>query len=205
MAKTEIEEKFDYLVSRVIWPHFKVLGYKKSGNNFRFYNDEEGWGKIVNFQKSVFYDKQHIHFTINLGIYSLNIDKYWGSRQAGAKFLEYNCPIRVRVGHLLEGRDVWFDFTNETNEVQLYSKIENIFIKHILPYLNKFNSQKDIFVALLNKISLYPYEIKALFYNGYKERALEELEKELESASKEDNKAYLDNLIKLKKELENNP
>ncbi len=33
MVKTEIEEKFDYLVSKVIWPHFKPLGYK-NGNAF---------------------------------------------------------------------------------------------------------------------------------------------------------------------------
>ncbi|NDV95271.1 DUF4304 domain-containing protein [Dysgonomonas sp. 521] len=201
MAKTEIEKKFDYLVSKIIWPHFKTLGYKKSGNNFRFYN-EEGLGKIVNFQKSVYYDKQHIHFTINLGIYSMEIDKYWSSRQLGPKFLEYNCPIRIRIGRLLEDRDIWFDLTNNIEEAKLYSKIENIFIKNILPYLAKFQSQEDIFKALLNKIDLYPYEIKALFYNGYKKRALEELEKEIKRAKETGNNGYLENLIKLEKELE---
>ena len=202
MAKTEVEEKFDYLVSKTVWPHFKSLGYKKSGNNFRFYNEKDGLGKIVNFQKSIFYDKQHIHFTINIGIYSLEIDKYRSSPQLGAKFLEYNCPIRIRVGALLGERDIWFDLNNDIDETKLYSKIEDTFIKNILPYLSKFDSQKDVFNALLSKMWLHSYEIKALFYNGYEKRALEQLKKEIKRAKETNKEVYLKNLIELEKELE---
>lgn len=200
MAKTEIEEKFDYLVSKVIWSHFKPLGYKKSGNNFRFYDDTNEWGKIVNFQKSMYYNKEHIHFTINIGLF-LN-DTYLNfGKPPGNKFTEPSCVIRNRIGDLMNTKDTWYDLTPETDIENFSENIETIFKKYILSYLNKYKSKQDIFFALTQKIRYSVNELECLFYNGYKKQALDALEKELKGAK---NEHYIQNLLKTKNEFLNN-
>ncbi|MDU1892585.1 MAG: DUF4304 domain-containing protein [Dysgonomonas sp.] len=200
MAKTETERKFDYMVSKIIWPPFKAMGYKKSGNNFRYYNSEEGWGKIVNFQKSMFYNKENIHFTVNVGIFSEKVYQYF-SQSPGDKFKEYNCTIRERIGSLMNTNDTWYDINEETDVDKIYLKIEQIFVKYVHPFLNKFQSEKDILNELLNKTSLNIPEIKALYYNGYAQRAMQELEKEINNARKAE--SYRERLLELKQELDN--
>lgn len=199
MARTEIEEKFNYLVTKVIWPYFKSLGYKKSGNNFRFYN-EEGWGKIVNFQKSISYSKQHIHFTLNIGLFLDDSYLYFG-RSPGNKFTEYECVIKNRIGQLIGLGDTWYDLTSKTDTDGFNQEIRSIFNEYIIPYLSKYNSKKDIFSEIINKKQNNTIELECLFYNGYKKEALSALEKGIKETN---DKIYLRDLLRLKKELENN-
>src|SRR3982751_5214409 len=99
MPKTDVERDFDGLVSLIIWPIFKKKGYKKKGNNFRFF-DTSGWGKIVNFQKSSFYNKNHINFTINIGLYLPEAEKFHCNQLSNEKFSEPSCIVRKRIGRL---------------------------------------------------------------------------------------------------------
>jgi len=59
MENSKTEKYVNELVSH-IFSYFKPLGYKKKGNNFRYYNKEEKWGKMINFQKSQWNTKLHI-------------------------------------------------------------------------------------------------------------------------------------------------
>ena len=199
MAKTEVEGKFDYLVSKVIWPHFKSLGYKKSGNNFRFYDETTGLGKIVNFQKSTYYNKEHIHFTINIGVFLNNEHLTWG-RLLGNKFTEPCCVLRERIGDLMKINNIWFDLTSETDTIELNNDIEDMCIKYIIPYLSKYNSTHDVFHAIVDKSRNSINEIKALFYSGYIKEALTILGREIDGAK---NEHFLQNLLSTRKDFEN--
>src|SRR5687768_3070214 len=65
--KTIAEEKFNQIVKYSFHEVLKPLGFKKKNNNF--YKPYEGFGQMVNLQKSIYYSKEHISFTINLGLF----------------------------------------------------------------------------------------------------------------------------------------
>jgi len=196
MSKTEVEKSFDYLVSKIIWPHFKSRGYKKSANNFRFY-DESGWGKIVNFQKSIYYNKSQIKFTINTGLYLSEAEQFHCNRQSGAKFQESMCVVRNRIGHLSDDKtDLWFDLDTETDKPNLNATIEKYVIDFIIPYLDSIKSRRDILKFFEDgHKSHYPAaQIQTLFVNGFKELAKEQLQNELKNTK---NQYFIETLKKI--------
>lgn len=110
MPKTFIEQSFDNLVSKIIWPTFKARAYKKIGNNFRCY-DLSGWGKIVNFQKYDFNDKHYIQFTVNTGLYLPGYERFHCNIESRKKFFEpcYNTKKNREVNR---PRDKWHELTD---------------------------------------------------------------------------------------------
>ena len=195
MAKTETEKQFDNLVSKVIYPHFKVLGYKKTGNNFRYYDHENGFGKIVNFQKSSFYSKDHIRFTVNTGLYLADFEFYLTGKKSAEKFRESICAVRQRIGELMNKLDTWYDIDSETENIDNVQKqLEQDFLNRVIPYLNKVKTREDIIYHLIIEGSDYIVaRIKTLYYNGQQERALNILKQEYRGAT-EVMKKWLDDL-----------
>jgi len=202
MSKTEVELSFDFLVSKIIWPHFKSRGYKKSNNNFRFY-DPSGWGKILNFQKSIYFNKNFIKFTINTGLYLAEAEQFHCKMQSGEKFQESMCMVRQRIGHLSDSKtDLWFDLSEETDKIILYITVEKDVKDYIIPYLDSVNSRKDILTFFVNgHKSMYPAaQIQTLFFNGYKELAKLQLE---EALKKTDNPHFKETLNEIKHKFDN--
>jgi len=198
MAKTEAEQKFDYLVSKAIWPHFKAMDYKKSGNNIRFFDEKEGWGKIVDFQKSNFYSKDHIHFTINIGLHLEEYCKQIVNKPSSGKFMEYQCMERHRLGDLTDTGDVWFDVKEYTDIETLSAQIESLIKEHVIPYLAKYNSRSDIIKLLFDRPGGL-LRIKTLFSMEHRDLALSALEEEIEKHTDEQ---YLKKLFKTKEEFD---
>lgn len=154
MPKTKVERDFDALVSEIIWPIFKERGFKKSGNNFRMY-DTSGWGKIVNFQKSSYYDKSLIQFTINIGLYLPEAEKFHCNQQSNEKFTETSCIVRKRIGRLTkENKDLWFDINEQTSKNKLHETIEKYFTNLVIPYLDKVVSKDEILKSFQAGINL---------------------------------------------------
>ena len=199
MEKTEIEKKFDTLVSH-IFTFFKPLGYKKKGNNFRFYNKEIEFGKIVNFQKSMYYGKQHIHFTVNIGVYFADYEYYMRNKKSRENFIEPSCAIRYRIGRLNNYEcDKWYDLNDETDFEKIKEKLARDFEK-IISYFNKIKTKEDVINQIIISGSVDYGTIKTLFYNEQKERALNLLEREMKRA----NEFYKATLEGLKQELVHN-
>jgi len=195
MAKTETERQFDNLVSKVIYPHFKAMGYKKKGNNFRYYDNDNEFGKIVNFQKSSFYSKDHIHFTVNVGLYLADFEFYLTGKKSAEKFSEPICAVRQRIGKLMSKLDTWYDIDSETENIEkVQRKLEQDFLNCVIPYLNKIKTREDIIYHLIIEGSDYTIaQIKTLYYNGQQERALNILKREYRGATDVEKK-WLDDL-----------
>ncbi len=201
MPKTEAEQIFDFLVSKIIWPYFKQRGYKKIGNNIRFY-DNSGWGKMVNFQKSMYYNKEDIHFTINTGLYLAEAEQFHCKKQSFDKFQESMCMVRKRVGYLSnEKKDLWFDINNSIDRTILTSQIERYFIHYIIPYLDGINSRDDILQCFLkgHRSEYIAAQIETLFANGYKHLARQQLQTELDKAT---SSYFLETLKRIAKSFE---
>jgi hypothetical protein len=173
MPKTETKQKFDYLVSKVIWTHFKPLGYKKSGNNFRYYDDKDGFGKIINFQKSAYGDKENIRFTINIGLYLSDYEFYLCGKVSLEKFIESRCAVIRRIGVLMQTTDHWYELNAKTDEKELYATVESDFIKYVNRFLKVVNSREDTVRALFGDYYNHSFaRIKTLYFNGYEDKAM---------------------------------
>ncbi|WP_448702357.1 DUF4304 domain-containing protein [Mucilaginibacter sp. AW1-3] len=150
--KTLAETKFQTLVKDVFQNTLKPLGFKKKGNNF--YLGCNGFGKIINLQKSSFYSKEHINFTINTGLFS---PQYWDAYYTyPGKILpdypnEPECVIRRRIGNLLNTKDTWYDIGDDT-DVDVLKQIQyHNLVNVILPYFNRINSTEDIIAEFGNE------------------------------------------------------
>ena len=184
MNKTEQEQQYDYLMSKIIAPYLKDLDYKKKGNNFRFYDTNGEFGKIVNFQKSMWGNKYSISFTVNVGIYLAEFEYYHRKKNSGEKFTEPACAVRRRIGRLKNDRDTWYNINEETNIAQLQQTVEGDFVKYVLPYLNKIKTREDVINLLCIESSYYPIaRIKTLYNNGKQQIALNLLGDEYRTAT----------------------
>jgi hypothetical protein len=180
MLKTEVQIRFDHLITKVLWPTFKARGYRKTSNNFRHY-DPLGWGKIVNIQKSAFGDRDNICFTVNTGLYLAEADRIWTGRIAADKFLEPDCLVRARIGTLNDsGQDLWYELTEKTVPEVLYQQVERDVITYVLPYLDRMASLDAIIQHLLQKRQPASAQaISTVFACGYQVKARQWLADEL--------------------------
>jgi len=141
--KTAAEIKFDHLIKQGFHEVLKPLGFKKKGTNF--YRKLPDLGQIINIQKSVYYSKDHIHFTINTGIF---LPEYWNAVNEGKELPEYptepHCMIRKRIGELRELGDSWYDVDDKTDEAALITEMKTNVENYILPHFNRISTHEDI-------------------------------------------------------------
>jgi hypothetical protein len=174
MDNNELKSTFNKILSNNVLPYLKTLDYKKQGNNFRYYDKIENFGKIVNFQKNQY---AQIKFTINIGIYipEFEYNFYKIPKISNEKFTEPICSIRKRIGALKDGTDKWYELNDETNINNLIKEIENDIKNYIIPFLRKFSNKKYIFEQLFIETCYGGYEIariKTLYKNGYKDNII---------------------------------
>ncbi len=142
--KTACETKFDEII-KFVHQILKPLKFKKKQNNF--YRQLDEVGQVINFQKSSFYSKNDIHFTINIGIFE---PKFWSSSKAKEipKFpKEYECFLRLRIGKLKSDRDIWYDVNQED---ELENTIKSDLNDFILPFFEKLNSIEKLIEFITN-------------------------------------------------------
>jgi hypothetical protein len=144
--KTKVEVKFNQVVKEAFHQVLKPLGFKKKNNNF--YKPCEGFGHMVNLQKSIYYSKEHLHFTINIGLFLPEFYKGYFKTEPPAFPSEPDCVIRKRVGWLLDGNDKWWDVTHETDSDLLSEELKTIVCQKILPFLDQYQSKADVLSAV---------------------------------------------------------
>jgi hypothetical protein len=158
--KTVTEDKFDKLVKSYQLT-LKPLGFKKRGNNF--YLQKAGFGQHINFQKSPWYSKEHINFTINTGVF---LPEFWSALdynfgKAVPEFpSETQCILRQRIGRLRNENDTWYDVKEDTDLEKLTETLLRDLNESILPHFNAMTS-KDKLKDLVNRQTfsgIPPYE-----------------------------------------------
>jgi len=192
---------FDDLVRTLLWPSFKALGYKKSGNNFRYY-DSSGWGKIVQFQKSQFNSATELSFTVNIGLYLLDYDYCLCGQQTGEKFQEPACVVRKRINEFTgQPANEWVEVIDSTDKDQLFGRLSSEFTQFIHPYLAAVINKDDIYARLLagHRADFPSVQIQVLFRAGYEEAAADLFVSEL--ARSKSNKYYQATLKELARKL----
>jgi len=178
--KSIAEAKFEKVVKDGFHATLKPLGFKKRGNNF--YKQGHGIGHIINLQKSTYYSKDHIHFTINTAVF---LPEYWAVfyNYFGKPVPDYptepECILRQRIGELRNENDKWFDITSETDEDQMIQEMKTNLDQYILPHFGSVLS-KDMLVDVLDlgTTRVNPFDKLIVFGElGHKDRAKKEFEK----------------------------
>lgn len=150
--KTATEIKFEKVIKDGFHEILKPLGFKKKTNNF--YLQRQELGQIINIQKSSFYSKDHIYFTINTGLF---LPEHWtGLRYNIGKATpafptEPDCLIRKRIGVLRNQHDTWYDIDEKTDENTLIVEMRTNLSEYILPYFEKTKTKEELLDLLDNE------------------------------------------------------
>lgn len=167
--KTPTEIKFDNIIKHGFHEILKPKGFKKKGNNFYLQLSE--LGQIINIQKSVYYSREHIHFTINTGIF---VPEHWkGLLYNQGKELpvyptEPECLIRKRIGELKNHNDTWYDVNGKAEEAGLVSEMKGNLEQYILPYFNTVKTRENLLALVETKqLDMEPLE-KLIVYGELK-------------------------------------
>lgn len=164
--KTVAEITFDRVIKEGFQAVLKPLGFKKKGNNF--YLQLEDLGQIINVQKSVYYSKNFIHYTINTGLF---IPEYW------LTYFNYHdnvlpvyptepvCLVRKRIGELRKQQDTWYDIDEKTDVEKLIAEMGGNLHDFILPYFERAKTKQD-FLLLMESGELGLSQLEKLIVYG---------------------------------------
>ncbi len=168
--KTITEIKFDRIVKEGFHELLKPLGFKKKTNNF--YLQREDLGQIIKIQKSSFYSKDHISYTINTGLF---LPEYWiGLMYNEGKEMptfptELDCLIRKRIGELRNQHDTWYSLDEKTDENKLIVEMQTNLTKYILPYFEKTKTKEAFLNLLVNEKLTFAPLAKLIVYAELKQ------------------------------------
>lgn len=150
-------EKYDQLYKDFVVPYFKERGFRTPASNF--YIDLGDFRKIVQFQKSQFNSRDHVKFTINVGIFDKLANEEFSDRPYGKKLKSprpCDCILEKRIGGLLPAHlDKWYQLDENTSIEEVKRNLENDITNYLLPYLNQFNSLEDVVNAYITEDDLY--------------------------------------------------
>lgn len=164
--KTPTQIKFDQIIENGFHDILKPLGFKKKSYNFYLKNLD--LGQIINIQKSSFYSKDQIRFTINTGIF---VPEYWiglfynSGKEIPIFPTEPECLIRQRIGKLRNQNDTWYEVDETTDEKELIIEMKINLENYILPYFEQTKT-KEGFLEMLdkNKLPLAPLGKLVLYW-----------------------------------------
>ncbi|MFP5042910.1 DUF4304 domain-containing protein [Parasediminibacterium sp. JCM 36343] len=177
--KTVTEQNFDIIIKDCFQPILKPLGFKKKGNNF--YRQLPDLGQIVNVQKSSYFSKEHISFTINTGLF---IPEYWltfytyHNGEIPTYPTEPDCAIRQRIGKLKYNIDKWFDIEPTSNINDLKTEATDNVLNYIAPYFERNKSKEDVLKLLQDTTVNLDNFVRIIIFGEYKEIAKAQVEYE---------------------------
>jgi Domain of unknown function (DUF4304) len=138
-------ENFASLV-KAVFEHAPEHGYKKSGQRIK--KIAYGNASIVEFQKSRDNTTDCIKFTLNLAIVCgemLKVDglKYpFGTTLQNAKAVDGH--LDLRIGHIINNKDTWWEITKYTDMVNLKSEICHLIYQIGIPYIENYLKSEDL-------------------------------------------------------------
>lgn len=131
---TDVSDSYKSIVKKVfILLKKQGFAFKKDGFNFRLIDEtsqpKTAW--VINFQRSAYGTKDHISFTVNLGV----LVEY-GNKPIPPKLKEWECPIRKRPASWTEkyNCDKWWDITGTTDLESLYQELQELTLESIIPF-----------------------------------------------------------------------
>ncbi|WP_426490969.1 DUF4304 domain-containing protein [Hymenobacter sp. 102] len=194
MLQSDLQLRFKQLISQTLWPEFRAIGYTRQGHNFRQYFPANGWGRILNVQKSAFNNSDCIQFTLNAGLYLLEAERVNNrGRVSAERFLEPDCLVRKRIGRLNNTlQDTWYELTSATPPEAVEQQVLADVHRYVLPYLQRVQSGPELLARVVHERDPNSADgIRAAFVGGWPQQALAWLDEEVAATIYQYKKAEL--------------
>ncbi len=120
----------------------KPFGYKRTHSSFTLQEDGN-WG-IINFQKSTESNSETILFTINLGVASSRLLRFFATKYTQNGPNIWDCHWGVRLGHLLQGKDIWWTIETKTSIEILGEKLWTDLQDKCIPEIARYIHDPDL-------------------------------------------------------------
>lgn len=208
MAKSGAVDAVDQ-IQRRLRPALKGLGFKVRGRTFNRVT-EDGLTQVINLQLGL-YDPSEIHipglrenrygkFTVNLGVYVPEVERYLVGRAPGSFVQEYSCCIRSRLGQVAgRKRDLWWEARVEDDVVD---DVAGKLTKYGLPFLERYSTRDKLLAELEGRARHEHVDrpariVSAMIYfaRGEKKTARRLLEAQIKGANKSEHADYIRELI----------
>ena len=158
------------LIKSYVTPLLEQHGFNKKDSTWN--RPKDGIVQVVDLQLSRFSGDKEEDFTINLGVFNLQVWKKCWAKEPPKFIKEEDCFPRIRIGYFLNGfsqesTDHWWACGAETNESELGNEIARLIEGTCLPYLNDMSDHRSIiefcssgFIALMPVEKIYLAIIK---------------------------------------------
>jgi hypothetical protein len=134
----ETKIQFGKLLSTKISPVLEEYGFRSSGLTF-VYREKANWG-LINFQKSKQTIPEALGFTVNLGVASGELLKFFSPITSEKKPDIWDCHWRIRLGRLIWNEDIWWSIDTEKSIDKLGQEILALLIEYAIPEIHKYQT-----------------------------------------------------------------
>jgi hypothetical protein len=144
MPSIDLKSEFDIILRDTITPFFKLLGFKKQGQNFaRTTNDLT---QCFNVQKSQWnsYDS-NVSFTFNFGFYNSEIRSIAWNKKVSLSFPKtIDCFVNSRVGIFSHNSDHWYELNAGLDNNQVVLDIKHDLESHVKEIFEASKSLEEL-------------------------------------------------------------
>ena len=139
MARNPVLE---HVLSSGLRPALSADGFRRSGRAFHRTTAE--CLHVVDVQASRYNERDSGRFTINLGVWYRPLHELmdWMPRTKLPR--AHDCAIDERLGMLIHGRDVWWEFDTTTDPEALARRVVRDWRRHGAPFLSALSSGKAV-------------------------------------------------------------
>jgi hypothetical protein len=130
-------------------------GFRRSGQRFGR-ETEQGW-QIIGLQKSRYSDSGEVRFTVNFGVTSKALMGFKGE-DISKMPLDWKCPIRCRIGEMLELGDLWWSSAEGDDFRSAFTAITSGLSEKAIPFLKGLDTETGI-LALYSTGLVMGFEI----------------------------------------------
>jgi Domain of unknown function (DUF4304) len=130
-------EKLVIFVAQALQLH----GFSRNRQTF-YCRSQNNWG-LIDFQKSWQSDKESLPFTVNLGVASERLLRFF-SPEKNKRPTIWDCHWRIRLGYLMNKEDVWWKVDEQTSIEDLGKEILYPLTNRAVQEINHYISDESL-------------------------------------------------------------
>ena len=150
------QEAFAAMVREHIAPALEREGFTRTGDSIFHREVGRNW-ELVNVQPSELLIADHVKVTVNLAVAIDRLRTGSLDWEDGERPGDHECHFTRRLGHLLTGRDSWWDVRPDTDIAALGETICEAICRYGLPWLEARSDDERLRNTCLADLSAVPW------------------------------------------------
>jgi hypothetical protein len=124
-----------------VTPALKPYGFSRNRQTF-YCRSQNNWG-LIDFQKSWQSNKESLPFTINLGVASERLLRFFSLDKIKRPSI-WDCQWQIRLGYLMNKKDMWWKVDEQTSVENLGKEIINPLTNRAIQEINRYISDESL-------------------------------------------------------------